>query len=1427
MGLYDDILVEQQTAQNNNIWDELEEAPNTLNKNYWDQFEKVDKITQLAPKTAAKMQKEKVAKKKTKSGLFDDIDNEVNKNIAENKKYTYSNADFPKDANGNIDEKAFKNKVDSLYNIPQVEMPHSEYYTNSDGQEAHYDGLPLQAKAEMWVEKQNEKVKERARQNLQKRAEWEEKHPIISGIQKDYQPRIGIIPSYRGQVPQWELEAQYGLQAPLKEQLKADAKTLGNDLVSATNIGVDVATGGEAAIAKGGIKKFIKEGIKNATKTGAIGGVTQGITSSLADNGITKDVLKRPLEYAAAGAALGLPFGALGGAIGYGLNQKARQKVLQELVDKRKDWGIAFKSASGSPRRAIETLLKFKKGFVPKAFYKEGIGDIDLVWGDSSGGLQHIIERRTAEGLNGEEYIRTLPNMIKNGKVLEKAGHNGRKYIVDDATETVIRLDYNKQDRKWVVSSYNKYKKTPNQASSELRPLNETYTNGQEISPSDLEKVSNSSITDSVDNLNPKAPEANITNTNNIDTNAVSGLKNNEQNTLNNIKSQEKIRGSVNTIENNYGSETANTITDRTYSTRGQSVNETILNNMSPEEIQTLINSNDVSDLAVTARGLELKNDLQSGIVPVHKLNKWAKEGTKTAQALQARGVIVADSPEKAMIIAQESIRKATPKNVTKLLDNVEDIIKDVKEANSIKSTSIRKKAIDKLLTSRIVNKNTRQSITDELIRLESVGELNEENLTKFINKKYNIPELNAEDFNNYKVFTDGIKATKNKYEEIVKQNGKLTPKEMKDFQREMDVLTGKIGKYTAEKIPVGFMKKIDTFRYINMLLSPKSRIKDILFTSAFQGSQAVDEVIANGIDNVLTKNIHGFKVRSGLHNKEWQEGLKDGLKYGIEDVKEGIRTGRAGDGERYDLKNGQTFKYKSLKDINGSFGEKAKQAVENGLYGLEKALNYSIRVPDRAFYEARYASSIADQMKAAGVNEPTNEMIEQAVKEAKEAVFQDESWASKAGVNLRKGFNSISEGLNEAIGKDVIPNVGDWAMPFVQTVANVTNQGLKNVAGLPVGAVKYAAAHTPQEIRDAEMLMAKGIKGAGIGTAGYGIGNAMTNNPEQIYSNIGSNDYQDDDVTGIRPQSIAIGDKSISLKESPDTSIPLSIGMAIGENGLNNKGLSEAAIRAAEAPFTMPVAQGVSNIVNALNPSGYQEKPTEEIAADVAGATLQNAVNQLTPLSGFQREIRNTVDPYKRETYSKNSFENALNRTLDGIPGLSDNLPIKYNAIGEPAYSDNIDNPILRTAGEAVDLGIRNRNYDETYETLKRYQDTLKDINKQKDAVGEDKIKNINSVRMEKAKRSMTINGKMHYLNNEEYSNFQRDYGKINHNLRQYAFENKLFSRMKDGDITKYLSDINNSALQAVRIMQLGDKPKKYHRYTQSILSDYENWVK
>lgn len=129
-----------------------------------------------------------------------------------------------------------------------------------------------------------------------------------------------------------------------------------------------------------------------------------------------------------------------------------------------KEWGEAF-DFTQQPEKAIEKLLKEKRGYVPGAIYKKGIGLIDFVWGvagesgtEKGYGLAHIIRRRNEQGINGVKFVKQIPSIIKYGTVYNPPDVRDRVYVESEDKQAVIRLDWNNQERQWLVTAYVKNK---------------------------------------------------------------------------------------------------------------------------------------------------------------------------------------------------------------------------------------------------------------------------------------------------------------------------------------------------------------------------------------------------------------------------------------------------------------------------------------------------------------------------------------------------------------------------------------------------------------------------------------------------------------------------------------------------------------------------------------------------------------------------------------------------------------------------------------------------------------------------------------------------------------------------------------------------------------------------------------------------------
>ncbi|WRG74545.1 DUF3519 domain-containing protein [Helicobacter pylori] len=144
--------------------------------------------------------------------------------------------------------------------------------------------------------------------------------------------------------------------------------------------------------------------------------------------------------------------------------QKESEKGIKQKLES--EWGHNYSEFKGDGLGAINKLLETKKGFVAGAFYKEGLGDIDLVWGNKDYGLEHILKRREDQVLNNgineteaKEYamsvVKTIPEVIEKGVKVER---NGRMAIEYQNIKVGLKDNWKgeKLPNHWVITSYEK-----------------------------------------------------------------------------------------------------------------------------------------------------------------------------------------------------------------------------------------------------------------------------------------------------------------------------------------------------------------------------------------------------------------------------------------------------------------------------------------------------------------------------------------------------------------------------------------------------------------------------------------------------------------------------------------------------------------------------------------------------------------------------------------------------------------------------------------------------------------------------------------------------------------------------------------------------------------------------------------------------------
>ncbi|KAA6519469.1 DUF3519 domain-containing protein, partial [Helicobacter pylori] len=176
---------------------------------------------------------------------------------------------------------------------------------------------------------------------------------------------------------------------------------------------------------------------------------------------------------------------------------KDMQKESEKGIKKQKfeapsEWGENYSEFKGDGLGAINKLLETRKGFVAGAFHKEGLGDIDLVWGNSKYGLEHIFTRRESDaidkGMSKEEakkyaleIINNIPNIISNGKLSKD--DLGRLSIEFKNQRVGLNDSWKGEtlNNRWVITSYEIDKSrngliesplAPNYKGKDTNPLN-------------------------------------------------------------------------------------------------------------------------------------------------------------------------------------------------------------------------------------------------------------------------------------------------------------------------------------------------------------------------------------------------------------------------------------------------------------------------------------------------------------------------------------------------------------------------------------------------------------------------------------------------------------------------------------------------------------------------------------------------------------------------------------------------------------------------------------------------------------------------------------------------------------------------------------------------------------------------------------------
>lgn len=504
--------------------------------------------------------------------------------------------------------------------------------------------------------------------------------------------------------------------------------------------------------------------------------------------------------------------------------------------------------------------------------------------------------------------------------------------------------------------------------------------------------------------------------------------------------------------------------------------------------------------------------------------------------------------------------------------------------------------------------------------------------------------------------------------------------------------------KYTADLIPKEALQKLKAYRNIAMLLNPKTLGRNIVGNVAFNTIDTGSKGLASLIDRGLSK-FTGQRTRVAPQLGSYFKGGLQGLAKGSSEALQGIDT--RGLGQRFDLDSGRTFvggntERTTIADIiNAQQGNKLdttkqyfqellpksrigqaitqrslqplKNIPSDLMNSLETSLDIGLRTPDRAFYEATFAESVENMMKASEpqreiaraelqkklarakseksierINKklseldiPSREILEQAEQEALESVFQNKSALSDFALGLRGGINKI--GTKEF-------GLGDVLIPYAQTPANLTQQAINYS---PLGALKGIYNLSQGNQRQASLDLARSLIGTGLIGGGYGLAKAGLTTPSQFDENYTKNKKIRENLQplGIRPDQL--GDMWYAPFQPMSSPIATGTAMAYGENPLY-AGLNTV--------VDQPYLQGVTRGLRDLQEGDWTKAATNVVAS---------IPSQFVPTLASQ--FAQSIDPYQRETYDPNKLQYGLNTAIAKVPFASKTLPEKIDVTGQP----------------------------------------------------------------------------------------------------------------------------------------------------------------
>lgn len=576
-------------------------------------------------------------------------------------------------------------------------------------------------------------------------------------------------------------------------------------------------------------------------------------------------------------------------------------------------------------------------------------------------------------------------------------------------------------------------------------------------------------------------------------------------------------------------------------------------------------------------------------------------------------------------------------------------------------------------------------------------------------------------------------------------------------YQSIYEEITKRIGK----EMPSSVFEKLTEIRRINMLLRPKTMIKNVVSNVPMVGLRKGAETLSIGIQSALTKMgaMDSSKRTRGMASKAQKQLANDFYEANKGDIN--------GQSNKWDMKsmlreNRTIFKggaiEKAMSKMTGKeiqpFGEALRQVTYDL---LEKG--------DAPFVKSAFVDSLSQYCAAKGITTKegiTREAIDFATANAMEATFKN---ANLIASLINKVKRESSPGVAMAV---------DVLIPFTTTPANIlTLMGDYS----PVGFAKMLAKDGPAAKIDA---FSKATVGSAIMALGFALRNA-----DMI---TGGED--DDKDKAALDKATGRGNYSIGGKVSYDWAQPAGSLLAFGAEIADAiKGqeswvsaLMNAIYTAGDSTLNLSLFQ---NVISVLKGSG---KPTQQIIDSI----MEGGATQLVP--GLAGDIAKIIDGTVRSTYTGgNVFDDMLAKTKAATPFVSATLPESVNVKGETNTRGELAERTFNTLINPFNVtrGKRNEVDEEIYRLY--------------DSTGSKTFfPSVSPYKVEYDSKEYSMDGK-------DREAFQKIQGQKYYELAKPLLDSEMYKSLTDEQKVSVLNNVRDFALDAAKRDFIDGKSGQY----------------